>query len=339
MKTKKNLSVNTPLLGRGWGRLFILLAFIGLSNLHAQVGIGTTSPKASSILDVESTTQGFLPPRMETSDRDAIPSPAEGLTIFNITSGCLEFYNGALWVSACDGALQPGPLTDCAPGFIAPYITADQTQIVDVTSPQTNRIWMDRNLGAITKARAIDDCYAYGNLHQWGRGNDGHESRTSSGIPGPVTTSYVGDAFVSYTSTSTFDWLTPQDDSRWNSGTEAVPVKVVNNDPCPTGYRVPTNTEFRAELQGGSQTSLNLGFSSFLKISGAGERSCGGNPNCITQTGQSGRYWTSTPTTNGGQGGADGGARAILFGPLVSIGSQSIVSRGVGYSVRCIKKL
>lgn len=47
------------------------------------VGIGTTTPNASAVLDASSTSKGFLPPRMTTVQRDAIASPAAGLVIFN----------------------------------------------------------------------------------------------------------------------------------------------------------------------------------------------------------------------------------------------------------------
>lgn len=61
------------------------------------VGIGTPSPNASSILHLSTTTKGFLPPVMTTTQRDAITSPATGLVIFNSTTGVLEFYNGTVW--------------------------------------------------------------------------------------------------------------------------------------------------------------------------------------------------------------------------------------------------
>jgi hypothetical protein len=61
------------------------------------VGIGTSSPAASAILDVASTAKGFLPPRMTTSQRDAIASAATGLLIFNTTTGQVEVYTGSAW--------------------------------------------------------------------------------------------------------------------------------------------------------------------------------------------------------------------------------------------------
>jgi hypothetical protein len=65
----------------------------------SQVGIGTLSPDQSSILDVSSTTQGFLLPRMNEVQRDAISNPATGLMIYLIEGSvqCLQVYNGTDW--------------------------------------------------------------------------------------------------------------------------------------------------------------------------------------------------------------------------------------------------
>jgi hypothetical protein len=55
-------------------------------------------PDGSAILDVKSTSQGFLPPRLTTTQRNLISSPATGLTIYNTTKNCNETYNGSSWV-------------------------------------------------------------------------------------------------------------------------------------------------------------------------------------------------------------------------------------------------
>ena len=64
------------------GFLLILLFFCKL--LFSQVGINSegTPPDGSAMLDVRSTTKGFLPPRMTMAQRDAIQNPAEGLVVF-----------------------------------------------------------------------------------------------------------------------------------------------------------------------------------------------------------------------------------------------------------------
>ena len=68
---------------------------------QGQVGIGvpTSSINPSAQLDVNSTTKGFLPPRLTTIQRDAITTPAAGLTIWNSTNTQLEVYDGSYWVN------------------------------------------------------------------------------------------------------------------------------------------------------------------------------------------------------------------------------------------------
>lgn len=65
--------------------------------LTGSLGIGE-SPLASAVLDVASTTQGFLPPRMTTTQRTAISSPAEGLQVYDLTVHQLYQWNGSSWV-------------------------------------------------------------------------------------------------------------------------------------------------------------------------------------------------------------------------------------------------
>ena len=59
--------------------------------------LGTTTNAASSILTMESTTQGFLPPRMTTTQRNAIATPATGLVVYDTTLNKLAVYTGAAW--------------------------------------------------------------------------------------------------------------------------------------------------------------------------------------------------------------------------------------------------
>ena len=63
------------------------------------VGIGTTTPDPSAILDLNSTTKGFVSTRMTTAERDAISSPVEGLQVYNTTEKTQQFFNGTDWIN------------------------------------------------------------------------------------------------------------------------------------------------------------------------------------------------------------------------------------------------
>ena len=61
------------------------------------VGIGTSSPNASAILDAQSTTKGVRFPNMTTTQKNAISSPAAGLVVFDTTLSKLAVYSGTAW--------------------------------------------------------------------------------------------------------------------------------------------------------------------------------------------------------------------------------------------------
>ena len=76
-------------------KILLTLGFVATSlTSFAQVGVGTTSPDASAALDIESTTKGFLPPRMTKTQMDDIVSPAEGLMVY-----CLNCVPKGLYIS------------------------------------------------------------------------------------------------------------------------------------------------------------------------------------------------------------------------------------------------
>jgi hypothetical protein len=78
--------------GYAWGVYSIALQPAG-----GNVGIGISNPNTSAILDLTSTSQAFLPPRMTTTQRDNIASATEGMVIYNITTHVLNFHNGTVW--------------------------------------------------------------------------------------------------------------------------------------------------------------------------------------------------------------------------------------------------
>lgn len=91
------------------------------------VGVGTSNPNSSAILDLESTTKGFLPPRMTMAQRDAIAAPAQGMIIYctDCGAGEIETYNGFSWLNLL-GSAPAGHLVlnigDSYGGGIVAYI-------------------------------------------------------------------------------------------------------------------------------------------------------------------------------------------------------------------------
>lgn len=78
--------------------LTIVLAIATYHSVTAQnVGIGTTTPNSSALLDITSTTKGLLMPRMTTAQRNAIVSPADGLLIYNTTTDELNQRQNGAW--------------------------------------------------------------------------------------------------------------------------------------------------------------------------------------------------------------------------------------------------
>ncbi|MFT4525484.1 MAG: hypothetical protein ACI85F_001638 [Bacteroidia bacterium] len=69
-----------------------------LWNSGTQIGVNTSSPDPSAIVQIDGQNQGFLPPRLTEIDRDNIANPAAGLMIFNTTDSTFDYFNGECWL-------------------------------------------------------------------------------------------------------------------------------------------------------------------------------------------------------------------------------------------------
>jgi len=236
---------------------------------------------------------------MTTSQRNAISSPADGLVIFNTTTECLEFCNYGAWTQLRGGGIPT------------------------VTNTTTGKTWMDRNLDASRVATASDDAHAYGDLYQWGRYNDGHEYRGSSTTSTNATTSVPNggnpwDGLFITEASSPYDWLTPQDNNLWQgvSGT---------NNPCPSGFRIPTEAEWEAERSSWVSNDADGAFGSVLKLTVGGYRYT--SDGSLGNVGSDGTYWSSTVD----------GSNARYLGFTSSTTNMGFIYRAYGFSIRCIK--
>ena len=288
------------------------------------VGINETgaNPNPSAILDVESSNKGFLPPRLTTSQRDAIINPADGLIIFNTTTNCLQWYIGAsIWHDACAPNLyQQYPVG-------SNFCNVQPTAIVDVTNPVTGRTWMDRNLGATQVAQSFDDAQSYGSFFQWGRFADGHQCvnqfpnenvATSMSILTQSQTDSPQHGFFIHG----FDWRTQPNNSLWQG------VNGVNN-PCPLGFRLPTISEWEVERNTWINVQSSGAFASLLKLPSAGFRSSNTISVAFAGAGTQGLYWSSSPDLSQNS--------SLVLGYNEAFPVMVGFFRAQGCSVRCIK--
>lgn len=199
-----------------------------------------------------------------------------------------------------------------------------------ITSSTTQRKWLDRNLGALRLAQSVTDFQAYGDLFQWGRGDDGHQvidrtDGTDNAIGRNGITSLVEpyetsnddipetNRFIINAEFAVRDWRVPQNPNLWQG------VNGINN-PCPSGWRIPTLAEWNAE---------GLGSDAFerLKMTYAGRRNF--EAGVFMGTSESGLYWTSDVNSNNGRS---------WYVAIESSGYSSYHNvRATGSSCRCIK--
>jgi uncharacterized protein (TIGR02145 family) len=195
------------------------------------------------------------------------------------------------------------------------------------------KTWLNNNLGAnyanttngafnpAAQASSSTDANAYGSLFQWGRGADGHEFRNSGTTAGPIATPWTSSNFIT-NNTTPFDWRTPQDDNLWQG------VNGINN-PCPAGYRLPTEAEWIAEHATWSSNNYDGAFASRLKLPAPGFRHrTGGGMNRV---GTEGSYWSST------SGGGEFSKVLVTRDPALRNIVLHSLQRAYGFSVRCIK--
>lgn len=225
-------------------------------------------------------------------------------------------------------------------GFSYNVVTVTNTPIVqsscsasytyyEVANHKTLKVWLDRNLGASQVALSAIDFLSYGSLYQWGRLSDGHQciswanANTGVGLNGTTSTTSSlnnpGHSLYIKSSASPWDWRVPQNHTLWQG------VSGVNN-PCPSGFRLPTATEMATESSSWSTKNTAGAYGSSLKWAVAGYREF--YDGTIYEAGSTGAYWTSTVANT---------TKATFFEITATSGLSVSDFRAEGYSVRCIK--
>jgi uncharacterized protein (TIGR02145 family) len=213
---------------------------------------------------------------------------------------------------------------------------------------ETGRKWMAYNLGS-SPANSSNDVNAYNALYQWGRTTDGHQIKTSAvnqitlltSLPaaynaGSVGTSFIqpyygsgGNPYLYYMATNNTnnsiysDWLNPENSQLWQG------VNGINN-PCPSGYRIPTASEFTNEVNYWATKNSTGAYNSKLKLSTGGSRSFI-TPGTSNTNSANGYYWTSTTGINAHE------KQKASFLNTSSPLTLNLDFKSMGYAVRCIK--
>lgn len=199
-----------------------------------------------------------------------------------------------------------------------PTIAQTCTEPDEVLS--AGKCWKDRNLGASRVATSSTDTLAYGDLYQWGRLGDGHQNRDSAKTATNSANDVPGHSNFITESTAPSDWRVPQNSNLWQG------LGGVNN-PCPQGFRLPTEAEMDNERTSWVSDNAAGAFASPLKLVMAGYRTTDGS---LFSVGTYGQYWTSTVSTVVGTN-----SRNFSFSS--SFAGLNTNAHVFGMSVRCIK--
>lgn len=181
------------------------------------------------------------------------------------------------------------------------------------------RCWLDRDLGASRVAESPNDGLANGDYFQWGRAADGHQLYGSDTTSILSTTSTPGHSEFIVSPIAPNNWMTSTNNNLWEG------VNAPNN-PCPSGWRVPTQAEYLEEMSIWEDNTINGAFNSALRLHYTGARSYNMGAGYPVNT--LAVYWTSSAI--------DDNAKLLSIEPTVT----AVIANGkkaFGASVRCIK--
>ena len=297
---------------------------------NAQASVSFTTPGSSGGSSISSYTITSTPGNF-TATGTSSPIVVGGLTNGTVYSFTAVATNAAGNSVASVASNSVTPLFVCGSSVTFTY------NGVSVTYGSVSRAyggsvgtkcWLDRNLGATEVATSNNYAASYGDLFQWGRGADGHQnivwtsSTTSNGAEQnnqtSSTTNLTTPPTTAFIKGST-NWYTGSNPDNLWQGTNNV------NNPCPSGFRLPTQEEWEAERLIWSSNNLNGAFNSPLKLPVAGLR--GSVDGLLYSVGITGYYWSSFISVTS--------SRYIVFNSSTAV--MDTAHRASGMPVRCIR--
>lgn len=332
--------------------ILIALSFLTFSSTHSQVifnepisidSLGSV-PSSDALLEMTSTSQGVLIPRL--ADTNAVTNPSLGLLIFNNADSTFWYFNGVRWLpinaqnttstitnvidttsdgftivkchtQECPTGVYVNPSSAvvgdliCFGGIVYTVIEGEYDSGDPGTTP--DYLFLDKDLGAKEVPTSIRDYKGLGDHYQWGRRPDGHQCLPYGSIAGYADSPTPE---VPYVLGSGTDWLLSPNGSLWQG------VAGMNN-PCPSGWRLPTQTELANESGSWASSNATGAFNSSLKLMGNGRKTNNG----ISFGGTVVYLWTST--TSGSNS-----ISARINGISTYFDTSN---RDMEYCVRCIK--
>jgi hypothetical protein len=284
---------------------------------EGNVGINNSTPDSTALLDLTSTTQGFLPPRLTQAQIEAMAGPANGLVVYCTTDDKVYVYvaSAYAWKEILYGSGTISPPNECGPvitvehaeGNVAPVTKTVTYGVVTNVPGEPAKCWITSNLGADHQATAKNDATeaSAGWYWQFNR-MQGYKHDGNTRIPNTA-------------------WITPiNEDYDWQE----------ENDPCALelggGWRLPTSTEWlTVDAIGEGWNDWSDPWNSALKLHAAG--GLYHTNGSLYERGSGGKYWSSSQYGN-----LSGWALAFGNGYCgVSINDV----KADGFSIRCIRDL
>jgi len=293
--------------------LFAIALSCDISLSQIAISTSNTAPDASAVLDVSSTTKGFLMPRMTQAQLLAISLPADGLQVYCTTDSKVYIFIGGLgqWkeVSYGTGIITP-PFT-CGLSITVTHTAGNVAPVTKTTSygtvtnipGETSKCWITSNLGSDHQATAVSDATEASAGWYW-------QFNRMQG--------YKHDGS---TLTPTGTWqVSISESSNW----------VAENDPCnlllANGWRVPTFTELDNIDASGNWTNWDGPWGSALKMHASGYLYTGGS---LQDRGSSGIYGSSSQQSN---------TQYKLLQLTSSWCVSVMLSKITGSTIRCVKE-